>query len=290
MENNCLVTKYKADTNDNSLLRIGEMFIEVSPRSVPSVKTQLLAIYNSRDSTTFEVENGENNLTTDSNMESGWTNTITIDKGVLGRIYARNGNYRIKMRSKYNIDTFGTTDNYGERASIVDLEDFKYSTYIRRIQHTCKGDVKHISRLIKLDAFDVMGSRYVYGNLSYFSNLVNLEQLLLGYSPIEGDISVLSTLTKLAELSISSDKIKGDIASLSSPLTKMHFYGSKVTGDLVDFVKTQRANGRTTGSCIVKQPGWGTLITFNGSSTSLQDHTLSWTENTITHDSVTIDE
>ena len=70
----------------------------------------------------------------------------------------------------------------------------------------------------------------------------------------------------------------------------MSFYGSKVHGDLVEFVKTQRANGRTTGSCSVRQPGWGDLITFNGSNTSLADHTLSWTENTITHDSVTIEQ
>ena len=39
MEKNCLVTKYKATVNDNSLLKVGEMFIDIIEQASPTNKT-----------------------------------------------------------------------------------------------------------------------------------------------------------------------------------------------------------------------------------------------------------
>ena len=109
MKNNCLVTTYKATVNDNSLLKVGEMFIDIIEQETPTNITNCLYLNSSSD-LIVEVENGEANITLDSNMESGWTNTITLtysSGSYLTPVYVRNGNYRVKVSSKYNLTELG---------------------------------------------------------------------------------------------------------------------------------------------------------------------------------------
>ena len=44
MEKNCLITTYKANVNDNSLLRIGEMRIKISSIESPNEDTQSITL------------------------------------------------------------------------------------------------------------------------------------------------------------------------------------------------------------------------------------------------------
>ena len=110
MEKNCLVTKYKATVNDNSLLKVGEMFIDIIEQESPTNQSNRL--YLNTDNTSdlvVEVEDGAANLTLDENMVSGWTNKITLSKSVTAPapIFVRNGNYRLKVLSKYNLTEVG---------------------------------------------------------------------------------------------------------------------------------------------------------------------------------------
>ena len=68
----------------------------------------------------------------------------------------------------------------------------------------------------------------------------------------------------------------------------LNVYNTNITGELIEFVKTQRAEGRITGSC---RGTWGTVITFNGiGNLGWTDKTLTWTENTITFDDTTVNQ
>ena len=123
MENNCLVTKLKANVNDNSLLKVGEMFIDIIEQKSPTNITNCLYLDSASD-LVIEVENGEANITLDSNMESGWTNTITLtysSGSYLAPVYVRNGNYRLKVLSKYNLTEVGRfTESINQLAIYVD--------------------------------------------------------------------------------------------------------------------------------------------------------------------------
>ena len=109
----CLVTKLKANVNDNGLLKIGEMFIDVEEHASPTNQTNRLYLgSNNTSDLVLEVENGMANLTLDENMESGWTNKITLPKSnFFEPVFVRNGNYRIKILPKYSITEIGRYTN-----------------------------------------------------------------------------------------------------------------------------------------------------------------------------------
>ena len=90
---------------------------------------------------------------------------------------------------------------------------------------------------------------------------------------------MITPLISLNMLEISGcPNVKGNIASLSQPLTFMNLSYTGVSGELIDFVVTQRANGKTTGTCSTDY--WGDKITFNGQAPSIRS--ISWTESSIT--------
>ena len=106
---------------------------------------------------------------------------------------------------------------------------------------------------------------------------------------ITGSLSDLAPLTNLKNLGISECRnITGTINDLTQPFIELTVYNTQVTGELIEFVKTQRSVGRTTGSC--KTAWWGNKITFNGSVPLIGQTILSWTENTITLGDVTVEQ
>ena len=110
MEKNCLVTTYKATVDDNSLLKVGEMFIDIIEQESPTNQTNRLYLNTGNIAdVVVEVENGDNNLTLDENMVSDWVNKITLVKNEFpsAPIFVRNGNYRVKLSSKYNLTELG---------------------------------------------------------------------------------------------------------------------------------------------------------------------------------------
>lgn len=103
-----------------------------------------------------------------------------------------------------------------------------------------------------------------------------------------GDIATLaSVFPNLTSLDLSGvtmykNKIGGDIGDLTMPLSVLAIYNSNIQGSIESFVKTQRAQGRTSGSC-GNGGWWGNKITFKGNpiDKSTKD-TLSWTATQIT--------
>ena len=127
------------------------------------------------------------------------------------------------------------------------------------------------------------------GNLANISGCTKLHRLSAIKSNLTGDLSDLAPLTALTDLNLGNTRnFTGDIKDIRQPLKSLNVYNTKITGELIEFVKTQRAQGRITGSCIGI---WGAVITFNGiGNLGWTDKTLTWTENTITLGDVTVNQ
>ena len=363
MEKNCLVTKYKATVNDNSLLKVGEMFIDIIEQESPTNQSNRLCLNTGNIADlVVEVEDGAANLTLDENMGSGWTNKITLVKNAFqsAPIFVRNGNYRLKLSSKYNLTELGRWGaNVLYNAISVDTKYLKYSTnmvtlisglsgnianirgctkltrlYNLKSSKNITGDLSDLANLTKLTTLSLTNAKItgglsdlanltklttlsltnakITGGLSNLANLTTLVQLSLENNPnITGGLSDLAPLTALTSLSLSNTKItgslsdlapltalesigfidtniSGDIKDLRCPIKNMNVYQSGVRGELIEFVKTQRAVGRTTGIC--STAWWGQNITFNGVVPSPSQLQLTWTENTITLGNVTVNQ
>lgn len=313
MENNCLVTKLKANVNDNSLLKIGEMFIDIIEQESPTNQTNILYLNTSNTSDlVIEVENGEANLTLDENMASGWTNKITLPKSVSAPapVYVRNGNYRIKVTSKYDLTEVGRwVSNFNSTAIVVKTDYLKYSKNMKTIAAVLNGKLDDITSLTKIGTLLIKdesnfneANLYILrnmtemvrlilpynftGDISSLSNMTKLEYLKLNSMDVTGDISSFSNMTSLSQVYISSDKVTVNINNMAQPLT--HISCGKVDGEIIEFVKTQRASGRATGSCRFST-GIGGGLKFNGVViTTNQD--VTWTDNTINSNGVIVEQ
>ena len=295
MEKNCLVTKYKATVNDNSLLKVGEMFIDIIEQESPTNQSNRLYLNTGNTSDlVVEVEDGAANLTLDENMVSGWTNKITLSKSVTAPapIFVRNGNYRVKVLSKYNLTEVGRwTESVTQKAISVDVKYLKYSPNLVNLLVSLSGDLANISGRTKLNRIgSLAGSPNLTGSLSDLVPLTALTYInLTGATNITGSLSDLAPLTALTFIDVANcPNITGTINDLTQPVTIINVYNTQITGELIEFVKTQRSVGRTTGSC--RSSWWGKNITFNGSVPSQSQLQLSWTENTITLGNVTVNQ
>ena len=271
MENNCLVTKLKSTVNDNSLLKVGEMFIDIIEQESPTNQTNRLYLNTGNIADlVVEVENGAANLTLDEGMASGWTNKITLVKNEFpsAPVYVRNGNYRVKVSSKYILTEVGRwTSNMSQNAISVDTKYLKYSTNMVTLISGLSGNIANISGCTKLTI--------LYG---------------LSSTNVTGSLSDLAPLTALTNLSLERNpNITGDIKGIRQSLARLSVYETNITGELIEFVKTQRANGRTTDSCS-NGGWWGANITFNGVNPGGGWQALTWTENTITNNGVTVNQ
>ena len=318
MEKNCLVTKYKATVNDNSLLKVGEMFIDIIEQESPTNQSNRLYLNTGNTSDlVVEVEDGAANLTLDENMVSGWTNKITLSKSVTAPapIFVRNGNYRLKVTSKYNLTEVGRyTESITQKAISVDVKYLKYSpnlvnlitclsgnlanisgcTKLHRLSTISKsnltGDLSDLAPLTALTNLDLSSSINITGSLSDLAPLTALTNLNLYFCEnVTGSLSDLAPLTALTDLKLgNTSNLTGDIKDIRQPLKSLDVYNTNITGELIEFVKTQRAEGRITGSC---RGVWGKVITFNGiGNLGWTNKTLTWTENTITFDNVTVNQ
>ena len=324
MEKNCLVTKLKANVNDNSLLKVGEMFIDIIEQGTPTNISNRLCLNSSSD-LIIEVENGEANITLDENMVSGWTNKITLSKSVTAPapIFVRNGNYRLKVLSKYNLTEVGRyAADMIQNAISVDTKYLKYSQNLQYIYSKLSGDISNLkgcTKLLKLGWYYLSDKTIniaygkLTGNLSDLASLTTLTSIILPFSNLTGSLSDLAPLTAVTTISVANcpnitgnlsdlapltalttinvngcPNITGTINDLAQPLTFLGVHDTQITGELIEFVKTQRSVGRTTGSC--SSGWWGDKITFNGSVPSVTQLNLSWTENTITLGNVTVNQ
>lgn len=155
-----------------------------------------------------------------------------------------------------NQDSILYSTDSGTTASIF----FKNDDYYIKLSN--KSNIK-----ILLDKVSSRHSIYSI-NLSDLEYCISLQQFRIRKNPnVKGNIKYLGKLTSL---------------------TMCRLDGTQATGELVEFVKAQRAAGRTTCADNTFSFGVSSLMTFNGIPCENMNTYLSWTENTITYNGVTV--
>ena len=339
MENNCLVTKLKANVNDNSLLKIGE--IRFTRRL--NEKTASIRLNFSTYPVVIETLDGSACLTFDESMLTGLTNRLVLDS--LKYFYVKNTGVVLRLNEKYNLSSIETD------VFTINLDDLKYCTKLENISGpNCKGSLESIktlpikvlaglkfeqsqyisslsgltslsnitlyhvdniegdiSSLSSLTGLNTIGftSKKLIGDISSLSSLTGLTYVNLENTRVTGDISSLSGLTGLTYVNLGATSVTGDISSLSgltglgnligfftsisgnvsslgalTSLTLFNFPNSNVSGEIIDYVISQRNHGRSTGTTRFEVP---TSVTFNGKAIN-KFSLISWTSTTITNE------
>ena len=189
------------------------------------------------------------------------------------------------------IEHIGPVDGFGSTIinAILDFDLInEYPPKFKTLQLSGKqvtGDISKFSNLINLTTLYLSGCS-VTGDISKFSNLINLTTLVLDGNNVTGSINLFNALTNLTSLSLALTQVTGDIINLGSlvNLTNIGIGGSNISGTIESFVQAQRSAGRSSAQITGSSANWG-KVTFNGSSTK---GALSWTSTTITMNGVTI--
>lgn len=213
--NNCLVTTLKAATGNTSLLKVGEMVIDVKEMSDPTSSTNHLILNNGGISDfVLEVENGEANLTLNSNMTSGWSNKLVLPKqNVTQWVFFRNGNYRVRLTSKYNIISYES--NLDKSAIEIDVKYLQFSNNINRLIGLLNGDIAKLATNTSLETILCENTSNLSGDIASIKNLKKLGSFKL-VGPITGDIASVANLPLLGKLELRNSEVTGDIASLEN--------------------------------------------------------------------------
>ena len=155
-------------------------------------------------------------------------------------------------------------------------------TNIILAQTNVSGNISAISGLTALTDINIANTS-ISGNISALSGLTSLTKFVANVTSISGDISAISGLTELTYINIGTTTVSGDIQSLGSctALTFMELVGMpNMRGEVIDYVISQRAHGRNTGTT---RFGPSKTVTFNGKALSDYNN-FSWTASTITNE------
>jgi hypothetical protein len=257
MANNCLVTKYKAATNNSNLEKLGILDIFGTGNADIGFK----------GSSPITVKCVSGTMYSDQARTQAITEKIIPVSANTSYMYIVSGTH-IEVSSKYNITFVYTTP----ATEMMDTKDFKYSTGITRLTvPQIKGKLSDLSGLTSCTTLELVGNSAPY-------NFV-----------LEGTAADIAGLTALTKINLMrAQEVDGSFESLGkcTALTDIKIAETHIGGTVEAFVARQRGAGRTTASNIAIALA---LTTFNGSPVTHNSTTLSWTATTITFNGVTID-
>lgn len=326
--NNCLVTKLKGAVDNDALSKIGECEFDVVAVTTPTIDTQYLNLVDSGNEVEVEVI-GDGYILTGDNYASATSagKTVTIKKTNVQNqfndtapyYWLSNGNYKIRVKSKYNINVVSTVGalvlnlnnldyspvrlfkkpasvavpnvvgdikcfkNFGNTVTNVILTNATSDASLSR--YNVYGDVANLSNKTAMTNFTAANS-YISGNISVFANMPNLSTLRINNTDVSGNAESLSSLTGMAVLSLENcPNISGDIAIAfggMTSLTNLYFCGTDMEGDIVDLVNAWRVS-KSSGDIATNSFGNGKLK-FNGViiPEKYSNSHLVWTATTIT--------
>ena len=144
------------------------------------------------------------------------------------------------------------------------------------------GDIGVLNTINGVTYISFNSVKGVYGSITDIGNSDTLTSIdINSANNIDGDISAFNEYTKLETLIVANTKVSGSINNIKAPLETLNLWQTDVTGTIENFVATQRAAGRTSGSCKNGGFGYG-KVTFKGEAISFGDDTLIWTPTQIT--------
>ena len=280
MENNCLVTKLKANVNDNSLLKVGEMRLEAGTFTETTTKRINFTSYPQ----VIETLDGSASLTTDKNLLTGFTNKITLNQDHQ-EFYTKNQDVVIAVPNKYDVkgvyckDTIINLDNLKYSPSLTSLENLfckgslasikdKPINYLMGFKFEKEQDIINLSRFTNLTTISMPSNPNISGDISAISGLTSLTRLSLIDTSVSGNISALSGLTALTNINLAQTNVSGDISAISglTALTNINLAQTNVSGDISaisGLTELTSINiGTTTVSGDIQSLGSCTALTF----------------------------
>ena len=260
---NCLVTKLKGVVDNANLLKLGEKELELNW----SETWQYLSLSSVGGASSAKVVSGS---VTDAN-DNPLTEFVIPEAGIQLKAY----NAKVRISNFYDLSSIvgGRTQplnilslakiSYMQLTDLLgNMADLKKMTYLTTCKDFSISNIENVSNETFIDGFSNTGLQTLW---------------LYGWK--EGFECTMSTFgmampTTLGELSIRSPKTTSDYL---------------LTGSLEDLVISQRSKSRTEGSINLTYTA-DTPITFNNSPIGDNDGSrwLSWTENTITFNGITI--
>ena len=218
----CLITKLTGSVQNDSLMKIGEMRINVVKVEVPTSTTQKITLTFNKNAVVSIVGNG---YFTDSSLAQNRGKSVSFTAFEQKDIYVSNEDFWISIADKYSL----TYIRMGSNMYISDIADLKYSNGLERLFLTkdCGGELSALNNKTNLITLYCNNSA-VTGDLSSLSNLNKLQNLYCNNSAVTGDLSSLSNLTELVEIIAQDTDVKGDLSSLTkmSKLLTLHFANS----------------------------------------------------------------
>ena len=204
----CLVTKLNGTVNDNSLLRIGELVLELTANSA---NTEILELSGAE----CEYSCDQAHILDTSRVEAHVRQSVKSWKPIKS---VDAGTYRFHLFNKYGIDgilskadgekcdgyTFlnSLTELYLRKVDDFDISALENITALKRLQISgnVSGDLACLKALTSLTSLSL--SSNVYGDISQLKNLTNLTTLNINGNNVYGDISQLKALASLTSLSL----------------------------------------------------------------------------------------
>ena len=283
----CLITKLKGIVNDDSLLKVGELMIQVKPLQDGNKALGLFYI-SSVDSQVRIIGDG---YFTDKTLSENKGTILNFNAYDNNYVYVNKGNLNIAISNKYNFTNFGL---YGEgdaskqvdstklvfnfndlaytdglavlnlqNAPIIgDISSIKNTTSLTILASTggeLTGNISALVNLRSVTMLDLSNNISIRGDISVLSNMSDLQTLYLNKCSVYGDIAVLNNLTKLTTISIINTKITGTISDLNS-LTKVTYFETGATelqGDYFSFLhNNNNASIRCSGTFTYSTVDW----------------------------------
>ena len=239
----CLITKLTGSVQSDSLMKIGEMRINVTKVEVPTSTTQKITLTFSKDAVVSIVGNG---YFTDSNLSQNNGKSMSFTVSEQKDIYVSNGDFEISIADKYSL-------TYVRMASgmyISDIGDLKYSKGLQRLYLSQKsgGDLSALEDKLSLITLYCNNSA-ITGDLSSLSNCTKLMNIYCNNSAITGDLSSLKEMSNLTELLCQDTKIKGDLSSLTKMSNLVTLHCSTAVSGAIDSLKSNSLQQIWVGRC-----------------------------------------
>lgn len=228
----CLVTKLQASINDDFLPFVGEGIIDGALFDWSKMPNGLKVSFQGRQGYNIRIagdgvyalDSEESQYTEKDSVKDHLTTcNVQNPNGVKAAIFVKNKNDINRLYTNYDVDnkeTFPislfTQFPTIERIGILTASQVGAAIPV-------SGDLSYLSELSKLiDVnFGVLDSRHsdsVYGDISVFSDKVNMQNLNLTHTRVTGNISSLKKLTAIKFLNLSYTEVNGTVEDLCTGL------------------------------------------------------------------------
>lgn len=218
-----LVVKLAGTVEDSSLKKFGEFEFTAKTISASNYNadTSRLRITPIKP-VTIEII-GDGYITDEETLTQNLGKKIVVPKDVGTNVNFSNGNYTVKMSSKYDLRVFYVGKGSGTLP-----------------QHVLNFDSKQLADMTALHMIAIVGNPCTTIDLSSLQYLTNLKELYVGNNSnrITGNISYLAGMTQLTVLALNwLPKVTGDTSSLAhlhpdngGVLASFGYEGSGITG------------------------------------------------------------